>query len=101
MRSRAELDLLDRRAVGDFLGAQQPDYIFIAAAEVGSIQANNELRADFIYQNPMNEANLINGAHLANVQRLMLLGSSCIYPRDCASTSAPAKTSPSASWPKP
>ena len=82
-RSRAELDLLDQRAVADFLGAQQPDYIFIAAAKVGGIQANNELRADFIYQNLMIEANLIHGAHLANVQRLMLLGSSCIYPRDC------------------
>ena len=82
-RSRAELDLLDQRAVADFLGAQQPDYIFIAAAKVGGIQANNELRADFIYQNLMIEANLIHGAHLANVRRLMLLGSSCIYPRDC------------------
>ena len=82
-RSRAELDLLDQRAVADFLGAQQPDYIFVAAAKVGGIQANNELRADFIYQNLMIEANLIHGAHLANVQRLMLLGSSCIYPRDC------------------
>ena len=82
-RSRAELDLLDQRAVADFLGAQQPDYIFIAAAKVGGIQANNELRADFVYQNLMIEANLIHGAHLANVQRLMLLGSSCIYPRDC------------------
>jgi len=82
-RSRAELDLLDQRAVADFVGTQQPDYIFIAAAKVGGIQANNELRADFIYQNLMIEANLIHGAHLSNVQRLMLLGSSCIYPRDC------------------
>ena len=82
-RSRAELDLLDQRAVADFLDVQQPDYIFIAAAKVGGIQANNELRADFIYQNLMIEANLIHGAHLSNVQRLMLLGSSCIYPRDC------------------
>ena len=82
-RSRAELDLLDQRAVNDFLAAEKPDYIFIAAAKVGGIQANNEFRADFIYQNLMIEANLIHGAHLANVQRLMLLGSSCIYPRDC------------------
>jgi len=83
VRTRAELDLLDPRAVTEFLAAEQPDYIFIAAAKVGGIQANNEFRADFIYQNLMIEANLIHGAHLAGVQRLMLLGSSCIYPRDC------------------
>ena len=82
-RSRAELDLLDQRAVNDFLAVENPDYIFIAAAKVGGIQANNEFRADFIYQNLMIEANLIHGAHMSNVQRLMLLGSSCIYPRDC------------------
>lgn len=83
VRTRAELDLLDPRAVTEFLAAEKPDYIFIAAAKVGGIQANNEFRADFIYQNLMIEANLIHGAHLAGVQRLMLLGSSCIYPRDC------------------
>lgn len=83
VRTRAELDLLDPRAVTEFLAAEKSDYIFIAAAKVGGIQANNEFRADFIYQNLMIEANLIHGAHLAGVQRLMLLGSSCIYPRDC------------------
>ena len=83
-RSRAELDLLDQRAVQAFLAEEKPDYIFIAAARVGGIQANNIHRADFIYQNLMIEANLIHGAHLAGVQRLMFLGSSCIYPRDCA-----------------
>jgi GDP-L-fucose synthase len=82
-RSHAELDLLDQRAVQAFLGEQQPDYVFIAAARVGGIQANNQYRADFLYQNLMIEANLIHGAHLAGVQRLMFLGSSCIYPRDC------------------
>ena len=82
-RTRAELDLLDQRAVAAFLAAEKPDYIFIAAAKVGGIQANNQYRADFIYQNLMIEANLIQGAHAAGVQRLMLLGSSCIYPRDC------------------
>ena len=82
-RSRAELDLLNQGAVNHFLAAHRPDYIFIAAAKVGGIQANNEFRADFIYQNLMIEANLIHSAHLNNVQRLMLLGSSCIYPRDC------------------
>ena len=82
-RTRAELDLLDPHAVNAFLAAEKPDYIFIAAAKVGGIQANNQLRADFIYQNLMIEANLIHGAHVNGVQRLMLLGSSCIYPRDC------------------
>ncbi len=82
-RTHAELDLLDQRAVHAFLAEQRPSYIFIAAAKVGGIQANNTWRADFIYQNLMIEANLIHGAHLAGVQRLMFLGSSCIYPRDC------------------
>jgi GDP-L-fucose synthase len=82
-RTRAELDLLDQRAVTDLLSVERPDYIVIAAAKVGGIHANNQFRADFIYQNLMIEANLIHGAHLAGVQRLMLLGSSCIYPRDC------------------
>ena len=66
-----------------FLREQRPDYIFIAAAKVGGIQANDQYRADFLYQNLMIEANLVHGAHRAGVQRLMFLGSSCIYPRDC------------------
>ena len=82
-QSRQELDLLDQKAVGAYLEAEKPEYIFIAAAKVGGIQANNVYRADFIYQNLMIEANLIHGAHQANVQRLCFLGSSCIYPRDC------------------
>ena len=82
-RSRAELDLLDQRAVLSFLEQERPDYLFIAAAKVGGINANNLYRADFLYQNLLIEANLIHGAHLAGVQRLMFLGSSCIYPRDC------------------
>ena len=82
-RSRQELDLLSQAAVQQFLADEQPDYIFIAAAKVGGIYANNTYRADFIYQNLMIEANLIHGAHIAGVQRLMFLGSSCIYPRDC------------------
>jgi GDP-L-fucose synthase len=83
LRTRAELDLLDQAAVKAFLASEKPDYIFIAAAKVGGIQANNQLRADFIYQNLQLQTNLIHGAHLAGVQRLMFLGSSCIYPRDC------------------
>jgi len=80
-RRRQELDLLNQQAVLDFLQAEKPDYIFIAAAKVGGIQANNTYRADFLYQNLVIEANLIHGAHLAGVQRLMFLGSSCIYPK--------------------
>ena len=82
-RTHAELDLLDQRAVHAYLAQEKPDYVFIAAAKVGGIQANNLYRADFLYQNLLIEANLIHGAHLAGVQRLMFLGSSCIYPRDC------------------
>lgn len=78
---RQELDLLEQRAVHDWLQQHQPDYVFIAAAKVGGIQANNVYRADFLYQNLMIEAHLIHGAHLAGVQRLMFLGSSCIYPK--------------------
>lgn len=83
-RGRDELDLLDQVAVHAFLQAEAPNYIFIAAAKVGGIRANSLYRADFLYQNLLIEANLIHGAHLAGVQRLMFLGSSCIYPRDCA-----------------
>lgn len=83
-RTRSELDLLDQPAVQEFLAREKPDYLFIAAAKVGGIQANNQFRADFLYQNLMIEANLIHAAHLAGLRRLMFLGSSCIYPRDCA-----------------
>jgi GDP-L-fucose synthase len=82
-RTRAELDLLDQRAAFDFLAREKPDYLFIAAARVGGIHANNTYRGEFIYENLAIEANLIHGAHLAGVERLLLLGSSCIYPRDC------------------
>ncbi|MBV8469809.1 MAG: GDP-L-fucose synthase [Pelomonas sp.] len=82
-RTRTELDLLDQSAVHTFFRDEKPDYVFVAAAKVGGIQANNTFRADFLYQNLLIEANLIHGAHLADVDRLMFLGSSCIYPRDC------------------
>ena len=82
-KSRGELDLLNPQLVAAFLEAEKPDYVFIAAAKVGGIQANNEFRADFLFQNLMIQSNLIHGAHLAGVQKLMFLGSSCIYPRDC------------------
>ncbi len=80
-RSRSELDLLNQQAVHDFMAAEKPDYLFIAAAKVGGINANNVYRADFLYQNLVIEANLIHCAHVAGVQRLMFLGSSCIYPK--------------------
>lgn len=81
VRSREELNLLDQAAVHAFMAAERPDYVFVAAAKVGGIQANNTLRADFLYQNLVIETNLIHGAHLAGVQRLLFLGSSCIYPK--------------------
>jgi GDP-L-fucose synthase len=82
-RTHAELDLLDQRAVALFMETEKPEYLFIAAAKVGGIHANNVYRADFIYQNLMIEANLVHGAHESGTQRLLSLGSSCIYPRDC------------------
>lgn len=82
-QTRHELDLLDQNAVSGYLKKEQPDYIFIAAAKVGGIHANDIYRADFIYENLTIATNLIHGAHEANVQRLCFLGSSCIYPRDC------------------
>lgn len=83
VRTREELDLLDQRATFDFLALERPDYIFIAAARVGGIHANNTYRAEFTYENLMIECNLIHGAHRAGIHRLCFLGSSCIYPRDC------------------
>jgi len=82
-RTHQELDLLDQHAVFDFLQAEEPDYIFIAAAKVGGIQANNNYRADFIYQNLAIQNNVIWGALKAGIKDLCFLGSSCIYPRDC------------------
>ena len=65
------------------MASERPDYVFVAAAKVGGIQANDTLRADFLYQNLVIEGNLIGSAHAAGVERLTFLGSSCIYPRDC------------------
>jgi GDP-L-fucose synthase len=80
---RSELDLLDQAAVAAFMARHRPDYVFVAAAKVGGILANNTQRADFLYQNLMIEANLVHSAHAAGVRNMMFLGSSCIYPRDC------------------
>ena len=82
-RTRAELNLLNQLEVEQFFQAEKPEYVFLAAAKVGGIHANNVYRAEFIYQNLMVQANMIHGAHQAGVQRLLFLGSSCIYPRNC------------------
>ena len=82
-RTRHQLDLLDQAAVRAFMLDERPDYLFMAAALVGGIQANNTRRADFIYENMLIEANVVQAAHMAGVGRLLFLGSSCIYPRDC------------------
>lgn len=80
---RRELNLLDQRATLAFLDAERPDFVIVAAAKVGGIHANNTWRGQFIYENLAIETNLIHGAHLAGVQDLMFMGSSCVYPRDC------------------
>lgn len=82
-RSHAELDLTNQQAVTDFLSTERPDYTFMAAAKVGGIQANNIYRAEFLYQNLMIEANIVHAAWQAGIKRMLFLGSSCIYPRDC------------------
>jgi GDP-L-fucose synthase len=81
-RSSSELDLTDQKNVHNFLQDESPDYVVIAAAKVGGIHANDNYPAEFIYQNLMIEANLIHGSHLAGVNNLLFLGSSCIYPKE-------------------
>ena len=80
-RSRADLDLLSQSDVQAFFKDAGIDQVYLAAAKVGGIQANNNFPAEFIYENLMIEANVIHGAHCANVQKLLFLGSSCIYPK--------------------
>jgi len=82
-RTHAELDLTRQQAVEDFFSSEQPEYVFLAAAKVGGIQANNTYRADFIYQNLAIQTNVIHAAWQSGVKKLLFLGSSCIYPRDC------------------
>jgi len=79
--THAELDLTDQRAVNGFFEKERPEYVFLAAAKVGGIYANNTYRADFIYQNLMMESNIIQASHRHGVKKLMFLGSSCIYPK--------------------
>lgn len=80
-RTRAELDLCDQMAVQDFMKSEKPDEVILAAAMVGGIHANNTYPAEFIYQNLQIQNNIINAAHINDVQKLLFLGSSCIYPR--------------------
>jgi GDP-L-fucose synthase len=81
VRSSSELDLTNQQFVNDFFEEQKPDYVFLAAARVGGIHANNIYRADFIYQNLMIESNVINASYKFSVKKLLFLGSSCIYPK--------------------
>ncbi|HIL03001.1 MAG TPA: GDP-L-fucose synthase, partial [Candidatus Thioglobus autotrophicus] len=81
MRTRKELDLTNQAAVQAFFKNEQPDYVIHAAGKVGGIHANNTYPADFIYQNIMMEANVINSAYENKVKRLLFLGSTCIYPK--------------------
>ncbi|HLW08022.1 MAG TPA: GDP-L-fucose synthase [Marinilabiliaceae bacterium] len=81
--SRDDLDLLDQKAVDAFFEKEKPEYLFLAAAKVGGIMANNTYRADFIYQNMQIQNNIIHSAWKWQVKKLLFLGSSCIYPRDC------------------
>ena len=82
-RSLKELDLRDQPAVAEFFQQERPEYVFLAAARVGGILANNTYPADFIYDNLMIQANVIHQAYLNQVRKLMFLGSSCIYPKLC------------------
>nr|WP_321381995.1 GDP-L-fucose synthase [uncultured Vibrio sp.] len=81
IRDRTELDLLDQNAVDTFFANEQIDEVYLAAAKVGGIHANNTYPAEFIYQNLMMECNIIHSAHKHDVQHLLFLGSSCIYPK--------------------
>jgi GDP-L-fucose synthase len=77
----SELDLCNQAAVNEFFATEKPAYVFLAAAKVGGIHANNQYKADFIYQNLMMESNIIHAAYLNKVTKLLFLGSSCIYPK--------------------
>ena len=81
VKTSAELDLTNQQAVADFFAQEKPDYVFLAAAKVGGIVANNTYRADFIYLNLMIESNIIHQAFVNKVKKLMFFGSSCIYPK--------------------
>jgi GDP-L-fucose synthase len=81
LKTRQELDLLDQNAVAKFFAAEKPDYVFMAAAKVGGIKANDTYPAEFIYENLVVQSNVIENAYRNGVKKLLFLGSSCIYPR--------------------
>ena len=81
LRTSAELDLRNQQAVQEFMQLEKPDYVFVAAAKVGGIMANNTYRAEFIYENIMMQSNVIHNSWVNGVKKLMFLGSSCIYPK--------------------
>ena len=83
-KTHKELDLTDQPSVTDFFKHEKPDYVFLAAAKVGGIVANNIYRTDFIYQNMMIQNNVIHHSYLNGVKKLMFLGSTCIYPKHSA-----------------
>lgn len=82
-RTHADLDLTNQQAVANFFKSEKPEYVFLAAAKVGGIHANNTYPAEFIYENLAIQNNVIHHSYLTGVKRLLFLGSSCIYPRDC------------------
>ncbi|WP_291866320.1 GDP-L-fucose synthase [Maribacter sp.] len=82
-KTHKELDLTDSNAVADFFDAKKPEYVFLAAAKVGGIVANNTYRADFIYANLMIQNNVIHQSYVHKVEKLLFLGSTCIYPKHC------------------
>lgn len=83
VRTHSELDLTDAVAVADFFNSEKPEYVFLAAAKVGGIVANNTYRAEFIYDNLMIQNNVVHQSYLNGVKKLMFLGSTCIYPKQC------------------
>lgn len=82
-RTHAELDLTNQKAAEAFFAKEKPEYVFLAAAKVGGIVANNNYRADFIYQNMMIQNNVIHQSYVHGVKKLLFLGSTCIYPKEC------------------
>jgi GDP-L-fucose synthase len=82
-RTHAELDLTNQQLVADFFASEKPEYVILAAAKVGGIHANNTYPAEFVHENLAIQSNVIHQSYLAGVKRLLFLGSSCIYPRDC------------------
>ena len=83
LRTRAELDLTNQQAVAEFFAKEKPEYVFLSAAKVGGIMANKTHPAEFIYENLTIQTNIIHSSHKNNVKKLLFLGSSCIYPRNC------------------